>query len=595
MRAASFLVFVLLTSVPWRASAGTVLFVSDASTDANIADALRADGHTVTVVLSDFTGSSNPTLEGDLAPYDCVVWSASGYGFGGIHSAATFTNLTAYAESGGRVLVTGIGSVGYSDLGLVRFLGGTTGTSYAGPPQTVASVESSLTVGPVDLRGVTPLAYEFSYEGIGGVGTDTVVIVAGTDFRPFGDLYAQWTVRTLGAGEIAFIANGSGDFSHPSWTTATEGPSGAYNGALRNFVAAAGALVSEPGAPAVVIRGAFASPEGSEAMLTAEIVDPEGDTFSYSWDLDGDGTFGEMADTATVSIPTGDGPSGVLVAVEAIDSAGHTTRRQRNVHFNNVAPAIISTPPVRASIAENLVYTIEVDEPAGAADPLTFELVRGPSTASVVGNAFRFIPTEGDITAVGTAIDCEVAVTDDDGGRTTQVWRMEVANNYAPSGLLLEFPKNDVALIDRTPRLAVRDGIDVDGDALTYYFQLDTVDTFDSEDLLESGAVPEEPGFTTFEITEPLADGHYYWRAWLSDGDAETVPEVTSFWVLTPMGEAPDAGTEDGGTIGTDAGGGGGSRSDCACHASRGTWSPTVALSSLVVVGILLVRRRRPA
>ena len=167
---------------------------------------------------------------------------------------------------------------------------------------------------------------------------------------------------------------------------------------------------------------------------------------------------------------------------------------------------------------------------------------------------------------------------------------MEVRNNYAPLDLVLEYPKNDVVLLDRTPRLAVRDGSDVDGDTLTYFFEVDTVDTFDSPRLIQSGAVAEELGFTTFELTEPLEDGRYHWRAWLSDGDATTEPQVTTFWVVTPMGERPDAGT-DAATV--DAGSVVPGDRGCTCGIARpGGPGPISALLFGLVLGILRVRRR---
>ena len=46
----------------------------------------------------------------------------------------------------------------------------------------------------------------------------------------------QWTLRMLGAGEIAYVSNGdSGSSAHPSWENTSPGGAGAYNAALRNF------------------------------------------------------------------------------------------------------------------------------------------------------------------------------------------------------------------------------------------------------------------------------------------------------------------------------------------------------------------------
>ena len=588
-----FLLACLLATFPSTAEAADVLFVSDALTDVNIPDALRVDGHAVTVVTNDFDFATerNRALLDDLSAYDCVVWSATGYGFGAFHDPAVFANLTDYVEAGGRVFVTGFGSVGYSDTGLVTFLGGTSGSGYTGAPRAILAEDNSLTAGVVDLLGVTPTAYEFQYEGLLGLRSDTVAVVSGDP--GFGGPAAQWSLRTIGAGEIAFVANGSGASSPVSWTASGTGSAGAYNGALRNFVAAADASAGDPGAPRVRLVGSFSATEGSSVELEAEIVDEEGDDFTFSWDLDGDGTYGESSGETTVTVALGDGEGSLTIGCQAVDALGNTTERTRRLRIENVAPDIVSEPPSVASIAENVQYRIVAEDPAGEADTLTYELVRGPSSASMVGSVFRFVPTEGDVTPVGDGVVCEVAVSDEDGGRTTQVWTMEVRNNYAPQDLVIEYPRGDVGLYDRTPRLAVRDGSDIDGDALTYFFELDVVETFDSPSLVRSGPVEEQPGFTTFQITEPLDDGRYFWRAWLTDGEAETEPQTASFTVLAEMGEvAADAGSDaslpDASTITppTDQG--------CTCRAGdeRGEGRGGAMLLVTALLGLLAHRRR---
>ena len=65
------------------AHSANVLFVSDSRTDTNIPAILRADGHSVTTVVNDFTSgpNTNAVLTGSLAAYSVVVWSATGTGF----------------------------------------------------------------------------------------------------------------------------------------------------------------------------------------------------------------------------------------------------------------------------------------------------------------------------------------------------------------------------------------------------------------------------------------------------------------------------------------------------------------------------------
>jgi hypothetical protein len=217
-----------------------ILFVSDTTTDAvNIPGVLTGEGHTVTVVTNDYSGGNNATLQGPLGEYDVVFWSATGAGFGSTHSAATFTNLNNYVNAGGRIFVTGYDSIASpSDPELITFLGGATSNDFgevAGP----ATGSNSLTAGVVNIEGITP---------VGGFGdkdtlrpplsSGTVVVVPSNSCVGC----ASWSLRTLGAGEIAYVSNG-GHISSPeesSWLNTSPGGAGAFNAALRNFAGASG-------------------------------------------------------------------------------------------------------------------------------------------------------------------------------------------------------------------------------------------------------------------------------------------------------------------------------------------------------------------
>lgn len=215
--------------IPSVASAAHVLVVSDSGADLNLADALRADGHTVEVSYPEFM-SGNATLRSDLSGYDAVFWSASGSGSGDVHpDASVFSNLVRYVEAGGRVLVTGYDSVASpEDPLLIQFLGGTGSTDVPPAPGPITMESTSLTVGVVDIRGLTPMPTSGDRDTLTGLGADTLEVVG----TPTGN-GAQWTLRRLGRGEIAYVSNGNSSESEASWTDT----SSAYNAAIRNFAA----------------------------------------------------------------------------------------------------------------------------------------------------------------------------------------------------------------------------------------------------------------------------------------------------------------------------------------------------------------------
>ena len=231
-----------LRNFAFHSARARVLFVSDVATDTNIPGVLTGDRHTVTTVLNDYVAatSANPTLEGPLGAYDVVVWSATGAGSGSAHRAETFANLTAFVNAGGLVFVTGYDSIASPpDPDLVAFLGGTGSVDRAGGPGpgAIVATANSLNTGVVDIRGVTPTGGYADLDSLTGFGA-SVTVVATTTGVP---TEAQWLIRTLGTGLVAYVSDGAvGPASaDASWTTTTAGGAGAYNAAVRNFVAAA--------------------------------------------------------------------------------------------------------------------------------------------------------------------------------------------------------------------------------------------------------------------------------------------------------------------------------------------------------------------
>lgn len=576
-------VFVLAvaTCIPVPALAADILLVCDSTNDENIADALRVDGHTVTVLSGHFAGGTNPDLMGDLTAYDAVFWSQDGPGYGeAVTDAALFTNLTDYVSAGGRVFVTGYDSVASpTDPMLIAFLGATGSGDVAGPAGTIVSMENSLTVGVVDIQGVTPSGGDGDTDQLTGLGPDTVGVA------PSGSGGWEWTLRTLGAGEIAYIANGNS----VAWDVTAMGGPGAFNAAIRNFAATADRASIAPGAPEIEFGDTLGLREGDAVTVTVTVTDLEGDAFTFSWDTDDDGVFGELPGMDTFTIPAGmtDGPMALPLSVQASDGTNVSTRT-RTVRIGNVAPVITSMPPVVVSVFQALRYEVLVDDPGGDLDPPTVTLVSGPASASISGTALLWTPNDGDVTMGDERVHFEIAVDDGDGGVVNQAWEMEVSPNRLPSNLHLLYPVGGVLIADPTPRLVVEDGVDPDpGDTLTYWMELATDDTF-AEPLVRAEMLPEAPGFTFHQLTEDLPPGEYHWRAWASDGLTESADRVaTTFRIAEQPVDAP---AEDAGPIATpDTGTTTMPRGDCACGVGRG--SPGWALLVLALVGLGLRRR----
>ena len=241
----------LLTFAASPAVAGNLLFVSDSGSETAIADVLEADGHTVTRILGNYEAGATPALQGDLSVYAAVFWEASGTGSGGLHDVPTTSAITRYAASGGFVFVTGYDSIASPpDPELIALIGATGSVDVPGPPAPLTTASTPLTTGVVDLRGALPMGAFADRDAATGLNVDTLAISGSSE-------QAQWTLRPVGDGWIAFVSAGEGlvgTGSDAAWTI----DDGAYNGAIRNFAYHASRVsnvlfVSDSGADAGIV------------------------------------------------------------------------------------------------------------------------------------------------------------------------------------------------------------------------------------------------------------------------------------------------------------------------------------------------------
>jgi hypothetical protein len=531
MRLFSLLALAVVSSLPANAQAANVLVVSNVGGDTNIAAAVMADGHDVTSM------SGEAALAGDLSAYEVIFWSATAsYAV----PASTFTNLDMWVRNGGHLFITGYDSI-ISNTALANLAGGTSARDLVGSPGpgAIADVANSLTIGVVDLRGMTPTDGHTDRDGLVGLMADTVEVV-----QSVGGGSSQWTLRTLGSGEVAWVSNGTYGGVHASWESRTS----VFNGAIRNFAAGGDSAMTEPGAPDIEFGEVRSVDEGAAFSLEVTIRDLEGDTATWSWDTDDDGEFGELAGMTTFDVAAGttDGPGSLRIGVQATDAGGNTATRYRRVSFRNVDPMITSTPGTFSSVGAPYIYQIEVLDPGGALDAPTFTLTNAPSRM-VVSDTGRvtWTPNETEVTMGSETVSVEVVVNDGDDGTAMQAWEMTVSPNRIPSPPSPVFPV-DVLITDSAPRLAAANAADPDRDALTYFFQLDSVDTFDSPALQESGPIPEGIGFTAWEPGELARGQTWHWRVWANDGTLDTEPRPARFDVWQEQ-TAVDAGPGGGG------------------------------------------------
>ncbi len=364
------------------------------------------------------------------------------------------------------------------------------------------------------------------------------------------------------------------------------GLDGALRSSILNFALA--------GAPIPCFTTVVEAPEGDAITVEVAVTDYEMDpTVTWSWDIDGDGTFGEMADTTMITVPMGvsDGPGQYPVGIETSDGT-NTRRSTLEINITNIEPTIVSTPPLMAGVNREYRYELMVDDPAGALDPINYVLTSRPMGMTV--DAAGVITWTPDQSQRAMTFPVILRIDDGDGGEDLQMWEIAVAENTVPSAPVPMSP------IDRTyvspdspPTLTVTNAVDEDSDTLVYFFRLSQNSSFLNADVLGSGELDEGTETTSWAPAEPLAPGLWYWEVWVNDGIGDSAHRYAQFIVGEETVAMPDAGPPvlaDGGSAdaGTVDGGGG-------CSAAPAAPS-SLGLAWLVgLAGLALFRRRRRA
>jgi hypothetical protein len=105
--------------------------------------------------------------------------------------------------------------------------------------------------------------------------------------------------------------------------------------------------------------------------------------------------------------------------------------------------------------------------------------------------------------------------------------------NLAPSAPVALSPETGSVIAEPRVTLVVRNATDQEGDAISYLFEIDRVETFDSDELRVSMPMPETDAQTMWFVDNLVEDVTYYWRVKATDGVAESDWVVAEFTVST--------------------------------------------------------------
>ncbi len=131
------------------------------------------------------------------------------------------------------------------------------------------------------------------------------------------------------------------------------------------------------------------------------------------------------------------------------------------------------------------------------------------------------------------------------GAQTPTSARPFVVNtgNIAPTTPVIVTPAVGGQSVNASSLLTVQNSVDADNDLITYVFEIDTTNTFDSSDKRSSGQLIQTGTANMSWLTTGLIENkRYWWRVKAQDGRAESAWVVGDF-LMNAINEAPPAPT----------------------------------------------------
>jgi len=182
--------------------------------------------------------------------------------------------------------------------------------------------------------------------------------------------------------------------------------------------------------PTVDAGGPYSVNEGGSAILTASGSDPNGDSLTYAWDLDNNGSFETPGQSATFNVGSLDGPSSYTVKVRVTDPGNLFAEASTTVDVSNVAPtATFGTP---GFVNEGASFGISL---TGAFDPSAADTTAGFTYAFDCGSgysAFGLLNTASCTAVDNPGVTVKGKIQDKDGG-VTEFSASVIVNNVAPT------------------------------------------------------------------------------------------------------------------------------------------------------------------
>lgn len=337
-----------------------------------------------------------------------------------------------------------------------------------------------------------------------------------------------------------------------------------------------------PSAPALYAPALGADVESfTPALTVSNAADPNDDRLTYQYEVYADSSLASLV-SSVVMQPETAGITAWTVATPLTENRTYHWRaraydgllygpwtatasfRVNTVNDLPTAPAVSSptdatavavlTPPLTITNAsdpdsENLTYNFEIALDAGFTQNI----------ASVMGIAAGQGVTSWTVPVSLQENGWYYWRAQADDWLSTGAWSTTAAlfvntANDPPSAPVITAPSSGATVAALTTEVLVANSTDPDSEVLSYYFEADTVPSYDTPAVIGSGSVAQGESTTAWQLSGLLDNTRYFVRVKASDGAAESPWSATEFFANT-ANDAPTtpiiANPSDGGAVTT--------------------------------------------
>lgn len=316
-----------------------------------------------------------------------------------------------------------------------------------------------------------------------------------------------------------------------------------------------------PSAPAIISPASGSDVDTfTPALKVSNAADPNDDKLSYEFEVYADSGLTQLVTNGIV--PETAGATAWTLSTSLTENQSYSWRSRAydgrlygpwmtpatfRVNTANDPPAAPTvSAPVEGSSVASFTPTLSINnatDPDSTSLTYNFDLALDPDFSHIVAT------TKGVASGQGTTSWTVPTILQENGWYywraqaddwlTEGAWSVPVrfqvnSSNDTPTVPMITAPANGTTVNALATDVTINNSSDPDSTSLQYYFEADTVPTFDSTGIIRSGAVAEGQGTTLWHLSGLQDNTRYYLRVKASDGTADSPwSAVTAFFANT--------------------------------------------------------------